>query len=111
MCDASTTHCSGTQLAPQGSQTLYCLFPPAVISPPLILSSLVLLQQSITTMPGERRSCHCRSETQCTYLRHMKVRTGLLMPRLIGADTTTLDIGFSVKFLYISKNQYCDNDI
>lgn len=39
MCDASTTHCSGTQLAPQGSQTLYCLFPPAVISPPLIVFS------------------------------------------------------------------------
>lgn len=33
------------------------------------------------------------------------------MPRLIGADTTTLDIGFSVKFLYISKDQLCDNDI
>lgn len=26
MCDASTTHCNGTQLAPQGSQKLYCLF-------------------------------------------------------------------------------------
>ena len=28
ICDASTTLCTGTQLAPQGSQMLYCLFPP-----------------------------------------------------------------------------------
>lgn len=87
MCDASPTHCNGTQLAPQGSQTLYCLFPPPVISPSLILSSLFFLQQSITTMPGERRSCRCRLETQCTYLRHMKVRTGSLMTHVIRDDT------------------------
>lgn len=46
MCDASTTHCSGTQLVPQGSQMLYCLFPPPVISPPLILSYIVLCRLS-----------------------------------------------------------------
>lgn len=36
MCDASTTHCSGTQLAPRGSQMflLPFFFPPPVISPP-----------------------------------------------------------------------------
>lgn len=94
MCDASTTHRNGTQLAPQGSQTLYCLFPPPVLSPPLILSSLISLQQSITMMPGERRSCRCRLETQCTYLRHMKVRAGLLMTGTIGADTPVSDIIF-----------------
>lgn len=76
---ASSTHRNGTQLAPQGNQTLYCLFPSSVISPPLILSSLIFLQQSITTMPGERRSCHCRLETLCTYLRHTKVGTGFLI--------------------------------
>lgn len=55
-------------------------FPPPVISP-LISSSLISFfsQQSITTTPGERRSCPCRSETRCTYWRHMNVRTGLLM--------------------------------
>lgn len=79
MCDAATTHCSGTQLTPQGSQTLLLPFffpPPPVISPPLILSPLISLQQSITTMPEERRSCRCRLETRCTYLRRMKVRIG-----------------------------------
>ncbi|KAI3365152.1 hypothetical protein L3Q82_010252 [Scortum barcoo] len=41
VCDASTTHRGGTQLAPQGSRTLYCLFPP-VISPSsyIVLSCL-----------------------------------------------------------------------
>ena len=41
MCDASTTHCNDTQLVLQGSQMLYCLFPPHVISPSLILSSII----------------------------------------------------------------------
>lgn len=39
MCDASTSHYNGTQLAPQGSQALYCLFPSPAISLPLIMSS------------------------------------------------------------------------
>lgn len=33
-------------------------------------------QQSITTMPEERRNCRCRLETPCTYWRNMKVRLG-----------------------------------
>lgn len=75
----STTHCRGGNAisATREPNALLPLFPPPVISPPLILSSPVFLQQSITTTPGERRSCHCRSETRCTYSRRMKVRAGL----------------------------------
>lgn len=52
-------------------------FPSAVISPPFILPPSRCFfppQQSITTMPEERRNCRCRLETPCTYWRNMKVR-------------------------------------
>lgn len=67
---------------------------PCNIASSYIVLSHLSLQQSITMMPGERRSCRCRLETQCTYLRHMKVRAGLLMTGMIGADTPMSDIIF-----------------
>lgn len=66
------------QLAPRGS--FIAFFPPSCKS---FLSYDVLFcscfKRSITTMAGGKRSCRSRSETQCTFLKRMKVRTAQLL--------------------------------
>lgn len=93
MCDASTTHSSVTQLAPQGSQTFYCHFFSCNISSSyLVLSHLSPAIYNYDARGEEELSLQIGDTVHI--LETYEGETGLVMAHVIRADITLIPLLF-----------------